>query len=593
MNKNTLKYPKASLMLALMLFGFCRIATAQYMEFEWSDEQRFTNKRTGFFEEYLGTSHTSIYLLQRNISKSKPYDNAKLKLVSMNKHTLLKDTVLALKGFPENESNAEELKDLDYLKTVVTEEGVFVFWRKLFTTDTTRHEEIYAQSFRSSLKAALPIRKVFEFEYNVRHDASIFDPSRCVVLSSQELENMVVGMEIFDGEKLSFRYVTIDSKLVSSSEKSFVLPHKLEGLPKATLCQYDLRKNGMIYAKSVVMYTNRELEGKEPDHPTSFPSLTVADMSSGNSYHFAARGEDKTISDFSYQNVGGKTRVIGFFGDLALDTTGIDDQGVFYADIDDASLTSSGIQFVYFDRSTKNRIMSKKDRQKREKELSKEEILESRFDIEHIEPMPDSSLVVFFTLEYNTQETTSRSDLNGRNVYSTYYNYKKTNVYALRFSDDATFEWARSFERNASYAGQDKEDIQVVFKHDDFFVMFGNENPKLKAHRKKKLRHLKLELEYAKVDPNTGRDKIYEVEVNEPRTMLKDLNYIDPSTCVAIDDNFYFHQIKVRQNPLWTAANVVFFPTLYYTVLTGNTMLGNGNFAIMKVMEGKKPRRRN
>jgi len=123
-------------------------------------------------------------------------------------------------------------------------------------------------------------------------------------------------------------------------------------------------------------------------------------------------------------------------------------------------------------------------------------------------------------------------------------------------------------------------------------VMFGNENPKLKSHRKKRLRHLKKEIEYAVVDSNSGRAKIYEVEVNEPKTMLKDLRYVDPTTVVAMDGKFYFHQIKVRQNPLWTAANVVFVPTLYYTILTGNTKLGKGDFTVMKMMPGKKPRRK-
>ena len=39
--------------------------------------------------------------------------------------------------------------------------------------------------------------------------------------------------------------------------------------------------------------------------------------------------------------------------------------------------------------------------------------------------------------------------------------------------------------------------------------------------------------------------------------------------------------MRVRQNPLWTAANVVCFPTLYYTILTGNTKVAKGDFTMM------------
>lgn len=586
-----LKYLRTSLLLVFVLFGVSKTVSAQYMEFEWSDEYRFTNRKTGFFSEYLGAGYTSIYLLQRNISKSKSYDNAKLKIVALNKNSLVEDTVLALKGFPENEGDTE-LDDLDYLTSIVTEDGIFVFWRKYEYTDSTREEQVYAQSFRSTLKPALSLRKVYGFTYDVEFDASIFDSTRSVIAANPGLDRIVVGTETYEDGEVAFKYVTLDSKLNASSEKSFPLPQTFKKFPKELTSEYEVRDNGMLYAKSVVKYTVEELFGKGIDHPRTYHALTVADISSGKHFLLNIRGENKTITDYSYQDVGGKTRVLGFYGDLDKDTTGIDDQGVFYADIDNENVSSEGLKYLYFERSIKNRIMSKKDRRKREGDLTAEEILNTRFDIEHIETMEDSSLIVFFTMEYNTEEKTSRSDLNGRNVYSMKYGFKKSNVLALRLADNGEVLWARKIERKASYKGEDADDIQVVYQYGKFVVMFGNENPKLKSHRKKRLRHLKKEIEYATFDPNSGRAKIYEVEINEPRTMLKDLRYIDPRTAVAVDGKFYFHQIHVRQNPIWTAANVLFVPTLYYTILTGNTKLGKGDFTVMKVMPGKKPKRK-
>jgi hypothetical protein len=80
-------------------------------------------------------------------------------------------------------------------------------------------------------------------------------------------------------------------------------------------------------------------------------------------------------------------------------------------------------------------------------------------------------------------------------------------------------------------------------------------------------------------------------DVNEPKTIKKDKRYLDPNSAVVIDGQFYFHKMRVRLNPLWTAANVIFFPTIYYSVLSGNTKLGKADFATMRVMEGKRPRK--
>ena len=74
---------------------------------------------------------STVYVLQRNINKSRPYKNVKLMLVSMNKNSLVltEEEQLPLKGFPENDGQAEVFKSLDYLKTILAEGKIFVFWR--------------------------------------------------------------------------------------------------------------------------------------------------------------------------------------------------------------------------------------------------------------------------------------------------------------------------------------------------------------------------------------------------------------------------------------------------------------------------------
>ena len=592
---NKLKHLKHVRILLLIAFvGINKLGSTQYMEFEWSDKYRFTNKKTGFFSEYIGTSHTSIYLLQRNISKSKPYDNAKLMLVALNKNTVAHDTMIPLKGFPENKSAEKTLNSLDYLTSIVSEEQVIVFWRKLINTDSTRKEEIYAQTFKSNLKKGLSLKKVFETTQEVESQESIFDPSMCVVISEEESEHFVIGTEYFKNGEIKFQYITLNYELSPSILKTISLPQKLINNPKQITSTYDLLRNGHLCIRSSVKYTNKELDELPLKHSKSFLSLTVANIKTAEHCVVKMQCENKTITDYSYENVGDRTRVIGFFGDLSKDTTGIDKQGLFYADIDNLTLSKTDVKFVYFDRSTVNRLFPKKRMKKRMKESpSQEEILQTRFDIEHIEVMPDSSIVLFSTLEYNQDIKSSRSNMKGENVYATNSFFKKRDIDAIRFSNDGEIMWARSLERKAKYEGVDLMDVRVVYKYNKFIVIYGNDDAELKPPKqKKKYKHLTEELEYATFDPKSGRAKTYTTPVNEPKTDKKDKRYLDPNSAVVIDDKFYFHKMTVCQNPLWTAANVVCFPTIYYSVLSGNTKLGKGDFTMMRIMEGKRPRRK-
>ena len=584
-------------LLFLLFVSYNHVASAQYMEFEWSNEFRYTNRKTGFFTEFVGTNITTVYLLQRNIEKSKPYDDAKLMLVSMTKNSLnlTEEERLPLKGFPENKGQESVLKSLDYVKTVLSEGKIVVFWRKLINTDSTRTEEIYAQTFKSDFKPDLPLKKVYEFVQDVDDRASIFDPTMCIVLSDQESGRIVLGTEKYADSTISFEYLTVNSQLAPSSRKKVLLPQRPTSFLGKISSGYELSSDGLIQIRSTVSYTVEELFYMDAKHAKTYPVLTVANVESGAQKDVKFKTDFRTITDFNHYSAGGKTRVFGFFGDLVEDTTGIDNQGLFYADIDMNSSEEAKLNFVYFERSIVNRLFPKKRKRKRKgyEFPSQEEVLATRFDIHHITPMPDSSLVFFFTEQYNYNETDTRSNLNGENVYSSREFCKNKNVTAMRFSASGEIMWARSVDRKITYQGNNVADIRVVYKYGKFIVLFGNEMAELSPPKRgKKLQHLTEELTYYTFDPGSGRAKEYTTPVNEPKTDQRDMKYLDPNASIVMDDQFYFYKMRVRQNPLWTAANVVCFPTLYYTFLTGNTKVGKADFTVMRVMEGKRPRKR-
>jgi len=182
--------------------------------------------------------------------------------------------------------------------------------------------------------------------------------------------------------------------------------------------------------------------------------------------------------------------------------------------------------------------------------------------------------------------------LNGENIYSSKASCKNSNVSALRLSATGEIMWARSIDRKITYQGTDIKDVRVVNKYGKFFVLFGNEDTKLSPPKGKRFQHLTEELTYFTFNPSTGRAKEYTTPVNEPKTDRRDMRYLDPNSAIVIDNQIYFNKIRVRQNPLWTVTNVICPPTIFYSVLTGNTKVGKADFAMMRIMDGKRPRKR-
>ena len=65
------------------------------------------------------------------------------------------------------------------------------------------------------------------------------------------------------------------------------------------------------------------------------------------------------------------------------------------------------------------------------------------------------------------------------------------------------------------------------------------------------------------------------------------LKYVDVKSVKTFDDAFYFNKMIVKQKVVWNIANVLLVPTLYYSVLSGNTKYGKGDLSVLNLMEGK------
>ena len=75
--------------------------------------------------------------------------------------------------------------------------------------------------------------------------------------------------------------------------------------------------------------------------------------------------------------------------------------------------------------------------------------------------------------------------------------------------------------------------------------------------------------------------------INEEGVEKKEMKKINPQSITVYDSKFYFNDLIVKQKTGWYFANILFVPTIYYSVLSGNTKHNSGYLGVLCLKEGK------
>lgn len=583
--------------LALTFMLFIQSYRAQYFEFKWSEERTYSNNRDGFFSGFITTNSSFIYTLNSNYAVSHLNRNNKLMLTAYDKTSMEEIATVALKGFPENKPAEATYEPLQYFKTVVLEDRVLVFWTKLINTDSTKTEELYVESFKIDLKREQQVRLVYTAVQQVDVQQSQFALPSVVVASNPVLEDVVIGSEVHAaGKPVVFRYLLLSGQLKTGGEQQIVLPGICGAVQNGLISVYDYAQDGNLYIRSGIPQSEEERHLFKQREADLIPALTVLQPLTGKSVTVRMEGEQKTITDFSYSVTGNKTRIVGFFGDLTKDPSGIDKQGMFYADIDSDTLAEVALSYTPFEKTSLNKLFprTRGGRRKNVVQPLTDEQINTRFDIEAIFPQEDGSFVLFLTRKYNYTEITSHSGLDGRNVYDSVNYCEKNNVSAIRLSDKGQIVWTGNIERNTTYEGTDVADLRIISKGNKFYVIYGTE-PATPSKRKKRTKPSDLQdnIDYVTFDQGTGKAKKVNLPVNEDDVPQKEKKMVNPNCFYVYDNQFYFSKMIVRQKTAWYVANVLFFPSIYYSALSGNVKSAKGGLGTLRLIDGKPPRKKN
>lgn len=585
----------------LVVSFFLNFAYSQDLELDWTEKLSYTNSKDGFFSHFIGTNDEYVYAIYSNLAlrKTKQFDKAKI--VVLNKESMKKVGSVALKGFKENSSQKASYKDLEYLKTVILKEKVLVFWSKKSSSKSSKKEEMYVESFTTKLARSGKLKKIYTRNVPKDIKTSRFAESSLVVLSNKNVgDKIIVGAEEPNrGDNVQFNFVEMNDELEVSEEFKIELPIKSPSKSFGLTSNYHYGNDGNVYVSSYVSLSREERKNAPKGANPSYCILSLINTETSDVSTFEIKDDNKRINDFKFVVSDKEVKIYGFFGDLLKDPKGNSTHGVFFTTIDSKTLEANELGYTYFDKKTIETLFAKDQedkkktsgsRRKKEKEKDNDDsALDIRFGIESIFVTPENDVVLFCSKMYNYSVTTCTSNSSGGQSCTTRYYCQKSNVTALKVSTEGEIVWASNLDRVITYNGTSIEDLNVVFKNDKYYVIYGStfkiDATSKKSKNRKRAAEMRDNFEYAVFEAATGEYKKNNFLINDKNTAKKERKYVSPTQISTFDETFYVNYMTMRQQIGWCVANVICFPTAYYSMLSGDTKVGSGYLGVIKVLD--------
>ncbi len=588
--------------LSLILL-FTRFSFSQNFDLQWSDKKEYTNGKDGFFKYFLGSNENYVYSIYNNLTTSrKKATKSRVDIVAMDKNTMKDVHKVQLRG-KEDPNRKVALEGKDYLRTIVLEDVIYVFWTKVEKNTT----EIYAEVYSSQLQELIPLQEVYSVTYP-EVKKRMYATSPIVILSGKEWNNdVLIGTEVHNGqgESIDFQYKVYDSKLEELAEAKIELPIVQLGKKTAGLSSsYQYGIDGNLYIQSNITLTKEEREDLADGEQFAFSKLTVVNIETAELVDTDIRFNGKNVFNFGYHIEEDGVRLFGFYNDLDIDPKGNSTNGIFYATIDPKTNEMNEPIFSQFDEETLNELFKddtedkKKTqalfRKKREAAAEVDKVsLDSRYVIEDVEVRADGSLVLFCSKMYNYTVTVCSTNSNGSQSCHQVPYCDKSNVTAFNLGAEGELVWATNLDRFKTYGGHFIYDLRVVARENQAYVIYGSSyqidaEKKTRKTRKKKSEGVD-KFEYAVFDMETGEVEKKEYVVNTPDVTKKDKKYVTPLAITIIDEEYYVNSQRIRFKPGLTAAgcvvSLVCWPVGYFVLLSPIFRKGDGHVGKIEIID--------
>ena len=575
-----------SFLFLALCFSRPTVSSAQEIDISWSDKQLYDNKLDGFFEYFVGYNSKYIYAKFDKLAYSAKKKNSKMKLIAFDKKSMDKEADVAIKGFKENQATDKEYQGMDYYKTIVFENMVYMFWIK----ESSKKNELYVQTFDSKLNPLKPLKKIYEIlpEEKRSKAASFF-----VLGNKNANERIVIGGELpaKKGESIKIEYKVLNSDFSFAASNQFTLPVVAVNRTAGLTSSYEFGDDGNLFVKTYVSVDKEDIKNAKKNDQTivyRYPILTIIDPVSGKSSSFPIKAEDKSIFGVDYLVDKNTIKVFGFFCDFKKDPRGNDTHGIFYSLIDSKALTMNNVNFTYFTKAELDKLYKKdtEDRKtvskrKAKKNADADAALASSYVIEDVKSVDADNLVLFCSRMRNYSVTTC----NSKGQCTTRYYCEKDNVTAFKVSKEGSIVWASNLDRRITYDGTSIYDLNVISSKGKFYAIYGSSyvaSADKKNHRSSKSRDQRRDrLEYAVFDYSNGNFEKKEYKVNAINAKKDVRKLVNPTQIQVLDNKFYTSSMKTRYKVgptiLVCAGGLICWPSLFaFPMYVGFIMHGSG-----------------
>jgi hypothetical protein len=559
---------KAVIFCLLFISFYALNLAAQDLNVAWSERQLYENKKDGFFDDFIGSNSKYVFAKYNNLAYRPRKANRKIKIVALDRVSMKEMASVAVVGFPENEATKAKHIGLDYYKTIVFENVLYVFWVK----DTKNRQELFVESFDAQLKRVNQIKKVYELnsDSKSKKKAALF-----VMGNKNAGEKIIIGGERAGAKESSIQieYKLLNSDFSFSSSNTVTLPITVVSKSYGLSSSYEFGVDGNLHVKSIVTMTKEERKGLAKGESYQYPIFSVIDLNSGKIKTHSFKFDSKNIFYSDIKIDGSVTKIYAFFCDLQKDPSGVATHGIVTGFLNNQSFELENVNFSYFTKPQLDKLFAndKADQKKgkalfksKKKAKSDEESLKDDYVIEAVQSIDKDNLVLFCTRMHNYSTTTC----DGKGNCVTHYYCEKRNVTAFKLDKAGAIVWASNLDRSMTYNGWDIEDLKVIHFKDQFIVTYGSaylSTDKASANGKTKVRHSRKSkgymadrFEYAVFDCTSGNYTKKEYKVNPINVKKENKKLISAVNIKVIDNEMYTPYTKVRYKawPFLTACGV-------------------------------------
>jgi hypothetical protein len=543
---------------------------AQPLEAKWSDKQFYENSKDGFFSNYIGGNTRFVYALYANKTKRTKRERLRLAAFSGGSMKELGAVTLIDRRKPEER---KKYADLTYVRTLVYENHLFVFW-----INQTRYKaELFVERYDEKLNRTGELKKI----YQTPEELKSMRYARVFIAGSRRVSTGFIAGVDFRGDEEQdpvLDYKVLDSSLsVTFSGRQTI---KVEGAkPDLFSAVYQYGDDGNLHVEMRV-YPERSRRKEE----SAYTVYSLISPSENLIKTIPLKFENKNVFDVGIVTEKNVVKIFGFFCDLVKDPRGEDTHGIFYCIINSTSRQITHSNFSYFSREQLDKLFSKDEEDRRDRRVftgrnrmvSEEESLGSFYQIEDVVSADSNDIVLFCSMMRNI----SRVSCDNRGICNTYYYCYKSNVTAFRISADGTIVWASNLDRFITYDGWDIKDVHVICPDKkNFYVTYGSVYLAGKESKnffsRKSGRHARDFFEYGVFDYATGSFRKEELRLNAQGISRREIKMISPLAVQTHDNKFYVHSIQVAPKP-WVCATAVVFPVYLVLLSTGSSYRGAG-----------------